>query len=283
MIMVLFLFVHWQASVFFQSFFLHRYGAHKQFTMSPRVERAVHFLAWFVMGSSYLSPRAYAILHRMHHAYSDTDKDPHSPVYEPNFFRMMNNTKNIYRDIRRGTVAPEARFEGGYPVWDLLDTKLSTMTMSVVWGALYVLIYAVYAKVTGQYWTLALAPMHWFLGPIHGAIVNYLGHKVGYRNFESDDGSRNTLVVDVLTMGELFQNNHHRFSQSPNFGARWFEIDPTYLVMCLLNAVGLIKFSSKQRARLDPAPGTFAGVSAKSVNVAALIDVSDEERASRPA
>jgi stearoyl-CoA desaturase (Delta-9 desaturase) len=256
MIMLLFVFVHWQTSVFFQSFFLHRYGAHKQFTMSPRVERCVHFLAWFVMGSSYLSPRAYAILHRMHHAYSDTEKDPHSPVYEPNFFKMMNNTKHIYRGLRRGEIAPEPRFDGGYPVWDLLDSKLNTMLTSVLWGALYTLIYVAYAYATGHYWTIALAPLHWFLGPIHGAIVNYFGHKVGYRNFNSDDGSRNTLVVDVLTMGELFQNNHHKFSQSPNFGARWFEIDPTYQVIRVLAALGLIEIASTQRAHVGPSVST---------------------------
>jgi stearoyl-CoA desaturase (Delta-9 desaturase) len=257
MAILLVLFVHWQASVFFQSFFLHRYGAHKQFTMSPRVERFFHFMSWLVMGSSYLSPRAYAILHRMHHAYSDTAKDPHSPVYEPNFFRMMNNTKDIYRGLRHGTMEPEARFEGGYPVWDLLDTKLSTMTTSVLWGMFYTACYAAYAYATGHYWVLAIAPFHWFLGPIHGAIVNYCGHKIGYRNFDSDDGSRNTLVFDVLTMGELFQNNHHKFSQSPNFGARWFEIDPTYLAIRFFSWIGILEIASKQRAHVEtPAAGT---------------------------
>ena len=52
----LFFFVHWQASVFFQSFFQHRYGAHRQFTMSKGWERVFHFLAWFVQGPSYLNP-----------------------------------------------------------------------------------------------------------------------------------------------------------------------------------------------------------------------------------
>src|SRR5437868_5875201 len=79
-IILVFFVAHWQLSVFFQSFFHHRYGAHKQFTMSKRMERVFHFLSWFIQGSSYLSPRAYAILHRMHHAYSDTPNDPHSPV-----------------------------------------------------------------------------------------------------------------------------------------------------------------------------------------------------------
>ncbi len=86
MIILVFFVLHWQISVFFQTFFLHRYGAHRQFTMSKGWERTFHFLTWLTQGPSYLTPRAYAILHRMHHAYSDTEKDPHSPIVIPNPF-----------------------------------------------------------------------------------------------------------------------------------------------------------------------------------------------------
>ncbi|HTJ83038.1 MAG TPA: acyl-CoA desaturase, partial [Polyangiaceae bacterium] len=71
--------LHWVLSVFMQTFFLHRYSAHRMFTMSPRAEKVFHFLTFLFQGSSYLNPRGYAILHREHHAFSDTDKDPHSP------------------------------------------------------------------------------------------------------------------------------------------------------------------------------------------------------------
>ena len=73
MAILVFFLVHWQLSVFCQSFFLHRYGAHRQFTMSKGAERFFHVLTYIAQGSSYLSPRGYAILHRMHHAYSDTE------------------------------------------------------------------------------------------------------------------------------------------------------------------------------------------------------------------
>jgi stearoyl-CoA desaturase (delta-9 desaturase) len=245
-VILVFLFVHWQASVFFQSFFLHRYGAHRQFTMSKGWERFFHFSAWAVCGSSFLNPRAYAIMHRMHHAYSDTEQDPHSPVHQPNLFKMMWRTKDQYADIKNRRVAIPARFDGGYPEWKLLDETLAGWPMTIAWGAAYSVFYLVVAP---HWWFVFLSPINWFMGPVHGAIVNYLGHFLGYRNFDSDDRSRNTLVVDVLTMGELFQNNHHKFGQSPNFAVRWFELDPTYQVIRVLGWVGILDMSKAQIAR----------------------------------
>jgi len=57
------------------------------------------------------------------------------------------------------------------------------------------------------------------------------------------------LPFDFLTAGELFQNNHHEFSMSPRFAARWFEVDPTYYVIVVLDAIGVIKIATDQRAR----------------------------------
>jgi stearoyl-CoA desaturase (delta-9 desaturase) len=97
------------------------------------------------------------------------------------------------------------------------------------------------------------------IGPVHGAIVNWAGHKYGYRNFDNGDGSRNTLPIDVLTMGELFQNNHHKFSMSPDFSARWFELDPTWQVMRLLSGLGMIELTTPQRGAYS-APHTSGPV-----------------------
>ena len=248
MAILVFFVLHWQASVFFQSFYLHRYGAHRSFSMSKGWERFFHFTTWAVQGSSFLNPRAYAIMHRMHHAFSDTPDDPHSPVQQKSFFGMMWRTLKIYDGIRERRVPVEARFEGGYPEWKLLDQTLSNMGMSVAWGALYTLYYVAFAT---HWWMFLALPFHWLLGPVHGAIVNWCGHKVGYRNFESADNSKNTLVVDVLTMGELFQNNHHKWGQSPNFAVRWFEIDPSYQIMRVLYWLRIIDLSGAQVPRWE--------------------------------
>src|SRR3954467_2010397 len=142
---VLFFVGHWSLSIFCQTFFLHRYGAHRMFTMSKGWERFFHLLTAVSMGSSYLVPRAYAILHREHHAYSDSPRDPHSPHVYPSLYRMMWNTKLRYEGLRKRTILPEARFEGGYPEWPALDRLFNHWGASVAIGAAYTVFYLCFA------------------------------------------------------------------------------------------------------------------------------------------
>jgi stearoyl-CoA desaturase (Delta-9 desaturase) len=178
----------------------------------------------------------------MHHAFSDTAKDPHSPENHPNALAMMMFTKKRYDAFAYRREEPEARFDGNTPDWPALDRFSQRWVVRVGWIAAYTAFYAIFA--TGWLWVLL--PFHFVMGPIHGAIVNWCGHRYGYRNFDSRDVSRNTLLVDFITMGELFQNNHHKFAMSPNFAVRWFEIDPTYQGMRVLAALGIIDLTDAQ-------------------------------------
>jgi stearoyl-CoA desaturase (delta-9 desaturase) len=228
---------HWLLSVFFQTFFLHRYGAHSQFTMSPRWERIFHLATWLTQGSSYLNPRAYAILHREHHAFSDTPRDPHSPHVYTNLITMMWRTKTRYEGLRHHEIEPEPRFAGGTPEWATLDRVADRWPTRAAFAVGYTLFYVAFAP--SLIW-FALLPFHFLMGPIHGAIVNWCGHKYGYRNFENNDLSRNVLPIDFVTLGELFQNNHHHAGTRPNFAVRWFEIDPAYWVIRTMAAIGVL-------------------------------------------
>ncbi|QHT69314.1 acyl-CoA desaturase [Rhodocytophaga rosea] len=242
MIILVFFFAHWYLSLFCQTFFLHRYSAHKMFTMNPFWEKFFFFLTYATQGSSYLSPRAYAILHRMHHAYSDTDKDPHSPHHTENLFTMMWETKDIYNGFAKGTVDPDPQFDRDYPVWERMEKIGDSYISRIAWGTFYVLVYVLCYLYADMHWAFFfLLPVHFLMGPVHGAIVNWSGHKYGYANFDNHDKSKNSLVFDVLMLGELFQNNHHKLPNRVNFGAKWFEFDPVYPVIKFLHMVRIIK------------------------------------------
>lgn len=237
-VILVFFVVHWYLSLFCQSFFLHRYAAHKMFTMSKFWERFFFLLTYISQGASFLSPRGYAILHRMHHAYSDTEKDPHSPHYSSNVFEMMWKTKIIYSNYVNRREEPEQRFNRNFPEWQALERFGDTWASRLGWIGVYTAVYALFAT---SWWMFLLLPLHFIMGPMHGAIVNWSGHKYGYRNFDSDDKSRNTFVWDLFLFGELFQNNHHHRPNRPNFAMKWFEFDPTYPIMKLLNAFRVIR------------------------------------------
>ena len=250
MAIAIFFIAHWQLSVFFQTFFLHRYGAHRMYTMSKGWERFFYFCTYICQGPSFLSPRGYAILHRMHHAFSDTPKDPHSPTNFRNgpvgLWQMMLATKKKYDDYAYDRVQPEARFDGGLPSWPTLDRIGQSWIGRLAWGTAITLFYVKFAT---HPWQWALLPVQYIMGPVHGAIVNWCGHKYGYQNFDNGDKSRNTLIFDFVTAGERFQNNHHKYGMSPNFAARWFELDPTYQVMRVFNVLGIIDMKGAQVIR----------------------------------
>jgi stearoyl-CoA desaturase (delta-9 desaturase) len=205
--------------------------------MEPFWEKFFYLLLLISQGSSFLNPRAYAILHRMHHAYSDTVKDPHSPHFFKDVFGMMIATKNMYLAYLLHKIEPEPAFRGNYPEWPLVDRIGDSWFWRLACGVGYISFYVVFAT---HWWMYLLLPFHFLMGPLHGAIVNWCGHKYGYSNHDNDDHSKNSLPWDFLLMGELFQNNHHKKPNSPNFASKWWEFDPTYPVMKVLHWMRII-------------------------------------------
>jgi stearoyl-CoA desaturase (Delta-9 desaturase) len=229
-------------SLFFQTFFLHRYAAHKMFTMNQRWEKVFFILTFIAQGSSYLNPKAYAVLHRMHHAYSDTKKDPHSPYFFRSVVAMMLHTKKIYQDLVTNKMEAGKNFDKNVPVWATFDKLTDLWMPRILWALFYITFYIIFAT---NWWMFLLLPVHFLMGPIHGAIVNWCGHKYGYVNFrDTKDNSKNTLLIDFLTLGELFQNNHHKFPSRPNFAFKRIEFDPTYPIIKILDWIGIIKLDS---------------------------------------
>lgn len=238
---LIFIIAHWYLSLFCQTFFLHRYAAHKQFTMSTIWEKFFFLLSWITQGSSSLSPNTYGIMHRMHHAYADTEKDPHSPKYDGNLFRMMWRTKDRYNDIFYNKVKIDASFKKEVPEWYAFDHFTNKWFIRLLWVAAYIIFYAYFAT---AWWMYLFLPIHFIMGPLHGAIINWFAHKYGYINFKVDDTSKNLLPLDFLMMGESYHNNHHHNSKNANFGFRWFELDPSYGIILLFDKVRIIKLKN---------------------------------------
>lgn len=235
---LIFFAAHWYLSLFTQTFFNHRYAAHQMFTMNKGWERVFHVLSFVFQGSSYLSPYAYAIMHRMHHAHADTELDPHSPKYDRNVFKMMWRTKTVYSDICYGRVEVEDKWKKDVPEWKAFDIFADFWPTRIAWGLFYIGFYVMFAD---YWWMFLLLPIHFLMGPFHGAIINWFAHKYGYTNFKVSDTSKNLMPVDIFMLGEGYHNNHHGHGARANFGFKWHEIDPVYVVIKVLNAVGIIK------------------------------------------
>ena len=239
MTILIFIAVLWYSGLFFQTFFLHRYAAHQSFKMSRFGEKLCYILTWVTQGSNYLSAYGYGVMHRMHHAYADTEKDPHSPKYDPNLFTMMWRTKSIYQQINQQKMAIEEKFTKNVPKWEAFDRFASSWFSRLAWAVGYTAFFYIFAT---AWWQWLLLPVAYMMAPIHGVIINWFGHIYGYVNFKVSDTSKNLFRFDWLMMGEGYHNNHHKHGSRANFGGvRWHEIDITYYIMLLLDKMRLIK------------------------------------------
>ena len=240
-IIILF-FTLWYGGLFFQTFFLHRYAAHQTFTMSNVSEKVTYILTWLFQGSNYLSAYGYGVMHRMHHAYADTEQDPHSPKFDGNLFAMMWKTKSTYQIINTKKITVDKKYTINIPQWKSFDKMASSGISRVTWTILYFLFFLKFAT---TWWLWLFLPVIMFMAPIHGVIINWFAHIYGYANYKLKDTSKNLLPFDFLMMGEAYHNNHHKHGSRANFGGvRWHEIDPTYIIMKALHKLGVIKLKS---------------------------------------
>ena len=164
-------------------------------------------------------------------------------IFFKDVFGMMIATKNMYMNYLHFKIQPEPAFQGNYPEWPLVDRIGDSWFWRIGCGLFYIGFYIAFAN---YWWMFLLLPIHFLMGPLHGAIVNWCGHKYGYSNHDNEDHSKNSLPWDFLLMGELFQNNHHKKPNSPNFATKWWEFDPTYPVMKVLHWMRIIKIRKIQ-------------------------------------
>lgn len=230
--------------------FYHRYFSHRAF----RTSRPVQF-AFALIGAMCVQrgPLWWAAQHRHHHRHVDTPEDLHSPRQHGfwwahmGWFLTPRGFRTDWASIPDWRALPELR------LLDRFDLLAPVALAVAVYGL-------------GEW--LAVARPHWgtngpqllvwgfFISTVvlfHATVtINSLAHRFGSRRFETRDDSRNNALLALLTFGEGWHNNHHRFPGAARQGFRWWEIDLTWYGLRLLAALGLIR-------DLKPVPAELRG------------------------
>jgi len=226
------------ARMFAITAFYHRYFSHRTF----RTTRAAHFL-FGLLGASgaQRGPIWWAAHHRDHHRQSDRPPDLHSPVQRGVLWSHMGwFLSDAGVSTRAGAVPdllklPELRWLDRWHMAPVLALAAGTFALGEAlrvltpsWGAsgAQMLVWGFFISTTA----------------LHHATftINSIAHRVGRRRFETRDGSRNNLLLALLTLGEGWHNNHHYHPGSTRQGFVWWEIDMAYYGLWLLERLGVV-------------------------------------------
>ena len=217
--------------------FLHRYFSHKTYSTS----RAFQFV--MALWCSLAVQRGalwWASTHRHHHKHSDEEDDKHSPVVDGFWWAhigWITSKKNFPTDYSKITDLAK------YPELVFLN-RFDTLIPILFAGSLYGL--GAYLGAQGVETTGAqLLVWGFFISTtvlFHGtSCINSLAHVWGTKRFKTtDDESRNSFILTLITLGEGWHNNHHRYQATTKQGFYWWEFDPTYYLLKMLSWTGLI-------------------------------------------
>ena len=226
--------------------FYHRFLTHKGFQCPKWLEYTMAVLA---VCSFQETPARWVAIHRRHHEHADDEPDPHTPVRS---FLWAHVGWLLVKQpdlSRNGVFARYAKDVLRDPFYRRLENGL------YYFGIIYlqwVLFFAIPFGISllggssaGEAAQLGLSVLVWgvFVRTVlnlHNTwAVNSVTHMWGYRNYETDEHSRNNFVVGYTAMGEGWHNNHHADPRSARHGHRWWEIDITYLTIRLFGVLGL--------------------------------------------
>jgi len=224
--------------------FLHRHQSHNSITLNPLISHFFRFWIWLTTG---IVTKQWVAIHRKHHAKCETEEDPHSPQTQ-GLRKILWQGREVYQQAARqqdildkyGNGTPddwlERRLYGRYPIIGIL-TMLSIDV--ALFGAIGLTIFAV--------------QMIWI--PFWAAgVINGIGHFWGYRNFETQDASRNIFPWGILIGGEELHNNHHAYASSARLSNKWWELDIGWFyirVLSLFRLVKVMKISPKVKLVAD--------------------------------
>ena len=211
------------------TFGYHRLLTHRSFQVPKWLER---FAATAGVLALQRSPVEWVGHHRMHHAFSDTNKDPHN-ARQGFWWSHLNWMTHLHPAVHdHKTLKRFARDIAADPYLNWLTNPVVQIGMQVALGLGLLFVGGIEYVVWGIFVRLVvLYHVTW--------LVNSATHKWGYRNYEVDDLSRNNWWVGLLAFGEGWHNNHHAHPSVAPAGHRWWEFDQTWLVIKGLKALGL--------------------------------------------
>jgi stearoyl-CoA desaturase (Delta-9 desaturase) len=202
----------------------HRYFSHRSY----RVSRPVQFLLALVGSSAaQKGPLWWAGEHRLHHRYVDGERDPHTPAKgfwfaHVGWILTERNSTTDFDLVKDLACYPELRFVDRYD-W-IGPWALALFCLAVGgWSGLVVGFFLS----TVVLWHVTFA-------------VNSVGHVFGRRRYDTADTSRNSFLLALLTGGEGWHNNHHRYPPSARQGFRWWQFDATWLTLRALALVRVV-------------------------------------------
>jgi len=217
--------------------FYHRYFSHRTFKTSRAGQL---FIALWGLTAVQRGPLWWAAHHRVHHQMSDTDLDPHSAKVRGFWYSHMgwitsySNMPTDYAKIPDLAKYPELvflnRFDWSIPIG-------ATFGVWVVGEILKV--NAPQLHTNG--WQLVVWAFISTAFLYHGTFfINSLSHIWGTRRFETGDESKNNFLLALITLGEGWHNNHHRYPGIARQGLVWWEVDFTYYGLKLMEKLGII-------------------------------------------
>lgn len=216
----------------------HRYFSHRSYKTSRFFQFA---LAWLGASAAQQGPLWWAGHHRYHHKHSDTEDDIHSPIIQSFWWSHLGWILcHDYHDTNYKLVPDFVK----YPELRFLD-RFYLLPPTLLAVALWLLgaFLGRYAPYLGTskwqllVWGFVVSTVMLY----HGTFtVNSLAHKIGRRRFDTGDGSRNSFLVTLITLGEGWHNNHHFAPQSERQGFYWWEIDIPHYILKGLSWSGLV-------------------------------------------
>ncbi len=224
----------------------HRLFTHRSFETGPVLKGILGVLGSMSVQGSIIHWCGY---HRQHHQHSDHDGDPHSPHTHGHGHGIGGVLRGLWR-AQVGWMLERDRptFARNYtadlekdPVVAWIDKR------TWLWITLSLLIPTVLGGLITMSWAGALLGFLWG-GAIRIAFVHHVTWSVnsvchiwGSAPFRSHDESRNNALIGLLALGEGWHNNHHAFPTSARHGLRWWQFDPSYLMIRVLEKLGLVR------------------------------------------